>query len=34
LEKWPLKWIELVVPRNLEIIHEINRRLLDAVRKR
>ena len=34
LEKWPLKWLELIVPRNLEIIYEINRRLLDAVRER
>jgi glycogen phosphorylase len=34
LEKWPLAWFELLVPRNLEIIFEINRRLLDAVRRR
>jgi len=32
LEKWPLEWFEMLVPRNLEIIYEINRRLLDAVR--
>src|SRR5262249_43870656 len=34
LEKWPLAWFELLVPRHLEIIFEINRRLLDAVRRR
>jgi starch phosphorylase len=34
LEKWPLDWFEPVIPRNLEIIHEINRRLLDQVRSR
>ena len=34
LEKWPLAWFELVLPRQLEIINEINRRLLDGVRKR
>jgi glycogen phosphorylase len=34
LEKWPLKWFETMLPRNLEIILEINRRLLDAVRSR
>ena len=34
LEKWPLNWLELIVPRNLEIVYEINRRLLDAVRRR
>ncbi len=34
LEKWPLGWFEQVIPRNLEIIYEINRRLLDAVRER
>ncbi|MGB6356958.1 MAG: glycogen/starch/alpha-glucan phosphorylase [Steroidobacteraceae bacterium] len=32
LEKWPLAWFELLVPRQLEIIYEINRRLLDTVR--
>jgi glycogen phosphorylase len=32
LEKWPLQWFELLVPRQLEIIYEINRRLLDTVR--
>jgi len=34
LEKWPLAWFEVVVPRHLEIIYEINRRLLDEVRSR
>ena len=34
LEKWPLKWFEQLIPRNLEIILEINRRLLYAVRAR
>ncbi len=34
LEKWPLAWFEGMLPRHLEIILEINRRLLDAVRTR
>jgi starch phosphorylase len=34
LEKWPLAWFELVLPRHLEIIDEINRRLLEGVRRR
>jgi starch phosphorylase len=34
LEKWPLAWFESLLPRQLEIIYEINRRLLDAVRSR
>jgi starch phosphorylase len=34
LEKWPLAWFEALLPRHLEIIFEINRRLLDAVRRR
>jgi len=34
LEKWPLTWFELMLPRHLEIIYEINRRLLDEVRTR
>ncbi len=34
LEKWPLQWFELLIPRQLEIIYEINRRLLDQVRAR
>ena len=31
LEKWPLRWFEIMLPRQLEIIYEINRRLLDDV---
>jgi glycogen phosphorylase len=34
LEKWPIAWFELLLPRQLEIIYEINRRLLDDVRAR
>ena len=34
LEKWPLEWFETLLPRHLEIVLEINRRLLDAVRRR
>jgi starch phosphorylase len=34
LEKWPVAWFEMVLPRHLEIIYEINRRLLDSVRTR
>jgi starch phosphorylase len=34
LEKWPLAWFEMVLPRHLEIILEINRRLLTEVRSR
>src|SRR5208283_67922 len=34
LERWPLSWFESMLPRQLEIIFEINRRLLDSVRVR
>ncbi len=34
LEKWPLAWFEMALPRHLEIIFEINRRFLAAVRSR
>jgi starch phosphorylase len=34
LEKWPVVWFEILLPRHLEIIYEINRRLLDSVRTR
>ncbi len=34
LEKWPLAWFEGMLPRHLEIIFEINRRLVGAVRTR
>ena len=32
LEKWPLPWFESLLPRQLEIIYEINTRFLDEVR--
>jgi starch phosphorylase len=32
LEKWPLYWFARLLPRHLEIIYEINRRLLNDVR--
>ncbi|MBV8672503.1 MAG: glycogen/starch/alpha-glucan phosphorylase [Acidobacteriaceae bacterium] len=34
LEKWPVQWFEDMLPRQLEIIYEINRRLLRTVRDR
>lgn len=34
LEKWPLQWFQMLLPRQLEIIYEINRRFLDSVRSR
>ncbi len=34
LEKWPVRFFELVCPRLLEIVYEINRRFLDGVRQR
>jgi glycogen phosphorylase len=34
LEKWPVEWFELLLPRQLQIVYEINRRLLDDVRTR
>ncbi len=34
LERWPVAWFEMMLPRHLEIIYEINRRLLDVVRAR
>jgi starch phosphorylase len=34
LETWPLPWFEMLLPRQLEIILEINRRFLDVVRER
>jgi len=34
LEKWPLAWFEIMLPRQLEIILEINRRHLHTVRYR
>ncbi|HXJ86652.1 MAG TPA: glycogen/starch/alpha-glucan phosphorylase [Candidatus Binatia bacterium] len=34
LEKWPVAWFEMLLPRHLEIVLEINQRLLDSVRTR
>ena len=34
LEKWPLAWFELLLPRQLEIIYQINQRFLDQIRAR
>jgi starch phosphorylase len=34
LEKWPVELFELLIPRHLEIIYEINRRFMDDVRAR
>jgi starch phosphorylase len=34
LEKWPVEWFQSLQPRHLEIVFEINRRLLDGVRRR
>ena len=34
LEKWPAAWFQVLLPRQLEIIYEIDRRLLDDVRER
>ena len=34
LERWPLDWLQLLLPRQLEIVLELNRRLLDDVRVR
>ena len=34
LEKWPVAWFQMILPRHLEIIFEINRRFLGSVRIR
>jgi len=34
LEKWPVAWFEEMLPRQLEIIYEINRRFISDVRRR
>jgi len=34
LEKWPVELFEMFIPRHLEIVYEINRRLLDEVQRR
>jgi len=33
LEKWPVSWLEEMLPRQLEIIYEVNRRFLCDVRR-
>lgn len=33
LEKWPVDLFDILIPRHLEIIYEINRRLLDDVKR-
>jgi len=33
LEKWPVSWFEEMLPRQLEIVYEINRRFLSDVRR-
>ncbi|HET9390041.1 MAG TPA: glycogen/starch/alpha-glucan phosphorylase [Steroidobacteraceae bacterium] len=34
LEKWPIELFEVLIPRQLELIYEINRRFLEDVRRR
>ncbi len=34
LEKWPLQWFSVMLPRQADIIMEINHRLMDSVRAR
>jgi starch phosphorylase len=34
LEKWPLEWFKIMLPRQLEIIYEINHRFVNDVRTR
>jgi starch phosphorylase len=34
LERWPVEWLEILVPRQLEIIFEINRRLVEDIHTR
>ncbi len=34
LEKWPAAWFKVLLPRHLELIYEINRRLLNEVQTR
>ncbi len=33
LERWPVELFELLIPRHLELVYEINRRFLDDVRR-
>jgi glycogen phosphorylase len=34
LERWPVEFFEILIPRHLEIVYEINRRFLGDVRRR
>jgi glycogen phosphorylase len=34
LEKWPLRWLELMLPRHLKIVLDINQRLVEEMRAR
>ena len=34
LEKWPVELFEILIPRHLEIIYEVNKRFVDDVRRR
>src|SRR5262249_31861772 len=34
LEKWPVEMFEMLIPRQLEIIYEINRRFLEDVKRK
>jgi starch phosphorylase len=34
LERWPIELFEVLIPRHLEIVYEVNRRFLDDVRRR
>jgi starch phosphorylase len=34
LEKWPVELFQILIPRHLEIVYEINRRFLDDVQRR
>ena len=34
LERWPVEWVQRIAPRLVEIVFEINRRLLDDIRTR
>src|ERR1700728_4656279 len=34
LERWPIELFQVLIPRHLEIVYEINHRFLDDVRRR
>jgi starch phosphorylase len=34
LERWPVQWLRIIAPRLVEIVFEINKRLLDDIRAR